>query len=517
MSDSLEKFRSLEIYRRAAKKLRKSFALGEGSAVKRVAAHVPAGGDFTHALALHVIAQEGGFDSWPKMKLAVENAAMGRAGKQDRLKVALYHGQNWVVDQLLAETPDLAGGHFGLHCALYDLAAVRDKLADNPVAATRHYGPRRAILHLAFSKYIHSHVEKIDDMLAVAELLVKNGADVNDLYQDLSEPTAQLSALYGAIGHGNNLILAQWLLENGANPNDGEALYHATELGHLDGLRLLLKHGAKPKGSNALLRALDFNNIEMVRLLLDHGADPNEFHQEKTNGEVPFVIPALHQAARRLCDRAMMDLLLHHGADPNLRHQGISPYAMARVFRNPAAAAALAAAGADQVLTEQEQILADAADGKDTTGRFVDPAKLPNEYRNILRSILHLPGTFDHIRRLVAVGIEYDRPDDQGITPVQIAGWEGLVDMMGYFLKLRPDLSHVNGYGGTLLSTILHGSENSPNRDRRDHIACARLALEQGVALPRKVMEFTGRADMATFLRDWAAQKPGQVIEDTNG
>ena len=89
--------------------------------------------------------------------------------------------------------------------------------------------------------------------------------------------------------------------------------------------------------------------------------------------------------------------------------------------------------------------------------------------------------------------------------------------MMGYFLKLRPDLSHVNGYGGTLLSTIMHGSENSPNRETRDHIACARLALEHGVALPRDVIDFAGCADMSAFLRDWAEEKPGQVIEREDG
>jgi ankyrin repeat protein len=88
----------------------------------------------------------------------------------------------------------------------------------------------------------------------------------------------------------------------------------------------------------------------------------------------------------------------------------------------------------------------------------VDPERLPDAYRNIIRTILHLPGKLDHVKRLVRLGVEFDRPDAEGLTPVQVAGWEGLPDVMAYLLSLGPDLAHQNGYGGTLLSTILHGS-----------------------------------------------------------
>jgi ankyrin repeat protein len=80
-----------------------------------------------------------------------------------------------------------------------------------------------------------------------------------------------LSTLYFAIGHADNMPLARWLLEHGADPNDGESLYHSTELGHHEGLRLLLAHGADPKGTNALLRAMDFHDIEAVRMLMEGG------------------------------------------------------------------------------------------------------------------------------------------------------------------------------------------------------------------------------------------------------
>lgn len=127
--------------------------------------------------------------------------------------------------------------------------------------------------------------------------------------------------------------------------------------------------------------------------------------------------------------------------------------------------------------------------------------------------ILHLPGKLDHLKRLVALGVEYDRPDSEGLTPVQVAGWEGLPEMMAYILSLSPDLSHVNGYGGTLLSTIIHGSENCPQRAERDYLGCLELALRLGVALPRRALTLAGDPEVATFLADWAEAHPGQVVE----
>ena len=152
------------------------------------------------------------------------------------------------------------------------------------------------------------------------------------------------------------------------------------------------------------------------------------------------------------------------------------------------------------------------ADRAADPARFVDPVTLPDIARNIVRDILHLPGKLDHVRRLVAAGVEYDIPDKEGLTPVQVAGWEGLPEVLSYLLSLKPDLGHVNGYGGTLLSTIIHGSENNPARDRRDHVECLRLVLDHGVALPANAVRMAGDPSVSTFLADWAETYPGQVV-----
>lgn len=501
---------SLDQLRRDAKRLHRAFDAKDPGAHQRLAQHPPGKpAPYAHADYLHVIAQENGFASWPRLKLAAETIGLDRAAKQQRLKVALAHGQNWVVEQLLADTPDLAEGALGLQIALYDRAAVEAALARDPKAAVTPRGPRLPICHLAFSKWIHARPEREADMLAIAEALVAHGADVNAGVA-LPGTDHQLSALYGAIGHANNMVLGRWLLEHGADPNDNESLYHATELGHHEGLKLLLAHGADPKGTNALFRAMDFHDVTAVRLLLEHGAKVEDYNVGPVGGEAPWVIPALFQAARRGSPPEMIALLLDHGADVHGSYKGATTYACARVYGNADLAKALEARGVDTTLSEVERHLASAAQGKATPGALKG-ADIPAPFDNLMREILHLPGRLPQVRQLVQLGLDPDKPDAEGLTPVQIAGWEGLPEVLDYFLSLGPDLQHINGYGGTLVSTILHGSENCPERETRDHATCLTRVLEAGALLTRSEIAFAGRADLAEIMTEWAAAHPDKL------
>lgn len=493
---------SLETLRRRAKALKRAAGACDAEAMARAAAILDKAGPITHADALHVVAREEGADSWPKLKLAREVEAEDRAQLVERLERALYLGRHWIVRDLLEQAPDLASDNFGLQCALYDIKAVDAALARDPGLAVRAVGTRRPILHLAFSRHLHGG-GRAGTMIAVADALLAAGADVDDGF--LPEPSSdhQLSALYGAIGHGDNMVLGRWLLHHGANPNDNESLYHATELGHHEGLKLLLSHGAIPDGTNALYRAMDFGDVEAVRMLLGAGATPDD-------GQ----INAMGHAARRWCGVEMAELLLAHGADPNARTGGRSAYAMARVHGNHVLARVLEAHGANTVLTDVEAQLARAADGKMRPNDWIDMAMVDGEYRHLITRLTSHTGTLDHIRRLVAMGFDANATDEFGMPPFHMAGWEGLPDKLDYFLSLRPDLSHVNGYGGTLFSTILHGAENCLHLADRDHLGCMRLALDHGVALPRSALAAQLSAQMFEFLADWAEERPGQVVDE---
>jgi hypothetical protein len=148
---------------------------------------------------------------------------------------------------MLEADPDLPLGNIGLACCFYLRTRSRMLHAD-PEAATRKAPLAPPLTILAQSHAIHLYPERKADMLAIADLLLARGADVNAGLPAYEGSDHMLSTLYFAIGHADNMPLAKWLLEHGADPNDGESLYHATELGHHEGLRLLLAHGADPSG-----------------------------------------------------------------------------------------------------------------------------------------------------------------------------------------------------------------------------------------------------------------------------
>ncbi|MGF1475977.1 MAG: ankyrin repeat domain-containing protein [Geminicoccaceae bacterium] len=419
----------------------------------------------------------------------------------EKLKRALYFGRKQVVRDLLDEDPGIPQQDLGLQIATYDLEAVRTALAD-PSKAREPIGVRTPILHLAFSKYIHMAPDKRNEMLAIADLLLANGADPNDGFSPEPEADYRLSALYGALGHADNMPLAAWLLDHGANPDDGESLYHSTELGHHEGLKLLIRHGANPRGTNALLRALDFDDREAVRLLLDQGADPDETIPDHPDGLSFGVIPALHQAARRCCSADTADLLLERGADPLRRWNGHTAHALAKIYGNQAVAQLLASKGHAETLSPLEAALAACAEGR-APKQPIDPAALGDEDKRLITRIVQKPDRLDHVKALVEAGLDPNQADEQNLPPLHLAGWVGLPPHVAYLLTLSPDLAHKNNYGGDALGTVIHGAEFAPDRAERDHIGCARLLLEAGAELRPGHIEGTGSEDMAAFLRGW--------------
>jgi len=420
----------------------------------------------------------------------------------EALKLALYHGHHDRIAAILRADPAVGRANFGLMCALYDAEGVSEALASDRAAAVTPVGPRTPILHLAFSRHISGRGSP-EAMAEVARALLAAGADPSDAFEPWPGAGHRLSALYGAIGHADNPALAQILLEAGASPDDCESLYHATELGHSDGLRLLLAHGARPEGTNALLRALDFDNAQMVAMLLAAGADPDEALATGGPG-------ALHQAARRMCGARVTDLLLAAGAKADAPWNGITAYALAVAHGNAIVAEMLAHVGADRSLAPEEQTLAAAAEGEDTGDARLDEARLPDEYRLLLCRLAGRAGALPHIRRLVALGLDPDVADEAGLLPLHLAAWEGRLETMTYFLSFGPDIEEINGYGGTLLTTILHGAGARHAGGGHDPEGCLRLALEAGALVPEAAIS-SAPGPLATILEQWLRLHPDRL------
>ncbi|QHQ36650.1 ankyrin repeat domain-containing protein [Algicella marina] len=493
----------LETYRRAAKVLKKAFHAGDAQALATLRAHVVTA-EPKHSDFLHAIAREAGAESWPKLKHALELAGLTREEQMRRLMHASIFGHGWRIDQLLAQDPGLARGSMALATALYRRADVARMLEKDPTAATRVEGIRSPILTLAFSRYHAVAPAARDDMLAIAEMLLDRGADVNDSYQPEPNSPHRLSALYGAIGHSRNLPLARWLLEHGAATDDDESLYHSTEMGHAEGLRLLLGHGARVSGTNALPRAIDFKDAEMVRLLLEHGANPDEAVEDHPSGEPIDSIPALHHAARRWAGADVAALLLDHGADATRVWHGHTPYATARIYGNAEVAQFLASRGHATPLDPLEQALAACAEGRPAPR--IDGSALSCADREIMAQVVLEKDRLYHLRALVEAGLDINAPDYMGMTPLHFAVWGGLPEQTAFLLTRNPDLDHVNKYGGDTFGTLIHGADNRTDTAERDHIACADLLFAAGLRPTPVQLRGTGYEPLARHLEDRIAE-----------
>jgi hypothetical protein len=147
------------------------------------------------------------------------------------------------------------------------------------------------LLYICFS--VFASVDLARDLLA-------RGADPNVTFKN---EYGDMPALYGAAGVIHNPELTRVLLEAGANADDGESPYHATEAEDPECLRLVLSYGGRPEPI-VLAHALDYDHPEHVKVLLGAGADPRDL--------LPF-------AVRRGRGPEILRLLVEHGAQLEAR------------------------------------------------------------------------------------------------------------------------------------------------------------------------------------------------------
>jgi ankyrin repeat protein len=167
---------------------------------------------------------------------------------------------------VLVESPDLVAGSSYLACAIGDEDALQAATKADPAWVNRPGGPLRLPPLVGITHSSLCQVPEFRERLhRCARLLLSAGADPNQRIglrwppASVSAPDDDhpLSALYGAAGKNHDPELTKILLDAGADPNDGESLYHSLETSTCT--RLLLEHGARIAGNNALYRALDFD------------------------------------------------------------------------------------------------------------------------------------------------------------------------------------------------------------------------------------------------------------------
>ena len=294
----------LDHLKKQAKLLLRLYRNGDPAAIERFAAHLPAAANRSadEILALRFrlhdaqscVAREYGFPSWADLSLYVASAAFARDHRGDDVRswLALVYGGDVtggydspkprLAAHLWNQQPDRFGEDLSIACAVGNVDLVAQAISADPDWINRPLGPFKLPPPIAVTHSRLAALPEFFQLRACAQALLRAGADPNQRIfnryppasLDAPDENGPLSALYGAAGVNRDPILTELLLDAGADPNDGESLYHSLEKPECT--LLLLRRGARIAGTNALPRSLDMKEAEALELLLAHGADPNE-------------------------------------------------------------------------------------------------------------------------------------------------------------------------------------------------------------------------------------------------
>jgi ankyrin repeat protein len=426
----------------------------------------------------------------------------------ERFLAAVREHRPFEVLELLERDAELAGRELCVDCARGDDARVATWLARDPEAAARPRAPGDwpPLLYASASPLGARSAAEAEALARVVTRLLAAGASPNTyvLWQPDDEHS-RLPALYYASSLGNAAV-ARVLLEHGAEPNDGESIYHAAEFFHERCLELLLQHGGDVSGRHARWHntPLYFNLGHRegglhtatadrgIRWLLEHGADP-----EVTSGE--DVETALHCAARVGRRAEIVAWLVAHGAQVSRRtRSGATPYALALRHGHVATAASLADHGADvNAVRDVDRLIAacaaaDAAAAHALLARAPDLVRsLGDEAGEVLGRAVER-GETAPVALLLELGFPAEGVPGAGETPLHRAAWHGRHGALALLLtrKVRVNVRD-HTFGCSALAWACHGSANCRDADP-DYVRCVDLLIDAG-------------ADRTTAINRWGA------------
>jgi ankyrin repeat protein len=504
-----------EHLKKQAKALLRLYRQGDADAVARFVRFLPAAANRTHdeavalGLRLHdaqsCLAREYGFASWADLDAFVEANAVAqheRAGLIRRWLDLAYGGdvtgrfdpaRPRVAAQLLQTHPELVAADPYVACAAGDLDAVARATAADPAWVARAGGALKLPPLVAVT---HSRLGQLpgfaERLRACAQHLLAAGADPNLQIGNRFPPASvaapdksgPLSALYGAAGVNRDPLLTGMLLAAGADPNDGESLYHSLE--NPACTRVLLEHGARVGGTNALRRALDMPEADALELLLAHGGDPNE-----PAGPGPtetWGAPLLRAIAVRRSARHVAALLAA-GADPRAQTaSGVSAYRLAMQAGLSDVAEVLRAAGAEEPLGPEDAFVAACARGDAIEARRIRaahpelPGSLPADRLRLLPDAAAW-GSADSVRSMVELGWPVAaRGGDWDASALNHAVLRGDAALTAFLLAHGASWRETQGFGSDVLGTLSWASVNEPENDGQpDWAACARALMAHGL------------------------------------
>lgn len=461
--------------RAQARDLLAAWRAGDAAALARAAPY-RVGPQPRLAHAQLVLAREHGFASWTQLLHEVERrqaAALDDAAFTDRV-LALALGRGWDAPQparalALAQTRPAARRPPAVALAL------GERVPTDPHAPLAGLAPLALVAFSALARLDACR----DALLAAAHTLLAQGADANAVLHDGG---VDLPLLYGAVARAQSLPLVQALLAAGAEPNDGESLYHATEQADPRFVAALVAAGARWAGTNALLRLLDREDLPALAQALALGAD---VHERGPGGRT-----ALHHALLRGRSAAVVARLLAAGADPRLADDdGLDAFAHARRLGDAEVLAALGPApSAGRALAPAEALLAACAAADEAAARpllAADPGaivRLPPAALRLLPDQAQR-GRLASVRLMLALGWPVDVAGDWEASALNQAAFRGDAAMVRLLLEHGARWHERNGFGGDALGSCLHAAANQP-LPAGDYAAVLGLLLADGAPPP---------------------------------
>ena len=421
-----------------------------------------------------------------------------------RFLTAVRDDQLARAQTMLDAEPMLVHDSILIAAAVGDAGVVRTFLAADTSLATDTIPPDHTepIIYAVYAGLKRALGVTIDAQLDVVRASLDAGASANASVP-LPDVSDRIPVLYFPCV-ANAVAVARLLLERGANPTDGESVYHAAQHDHRECLTLLQEFGADlsrgpaqfgntPLHFLAAHRATNPLSPKVVRgmqWLLEHGADPNvasygahQGHPRARPGETP-----LQRAAAAGHGEPVIRMLVLHGADISARRaDGAAAYALAVRAGNASAAEYLASVGADStLLTPIDQLLGACATVDEASARAIAAAH-PGIIDTLLpaeREALGLAVTDDRldvVQLMVSLGWPLTQEGEWGGTPLHWAAWNGRVAMVTLLLAHGAPVNlRDTRYGSSPVGWVSHGSLHCDRGNDADYPAIVHLLLDAG-------------------------------------
>jgi ankyrin repeat protein len=458
-------------------------------------ASIPSPGKFSGPIKLadvqFALARAYGFKSWPRLKAFVEAQAHTPAERGDLLLKELF-GDNWPLRQELYERrAELPADNIFVAAVLGNVAAVESLLAADPTLAQRVGGPKKtqAITYAAHARFFLVDDTYLTRQQRIIELLLANGADPNSAApNEDGDGRGRLSALYGCCRQPGNPAVAKMLLDAGANPDDGESLYHSSELADTTCLELVLAAGVPDQHREfCIVRALDEENPAAVAVYLKYGTNPNH----------------LHWALFRQRSLAVIQLLVEHGADVNEickkhwllgRIEGLTPVQVAERAGSSEIVQYLLAHGATDNRTPADRLIGacwrqdlDAVRTILEEHPGVVASMTSREHSNVATAAR--AGRLKVVQLMLDAGLDMEVPaDDLNATGLLYAATTGDAPMVEMFLRRGARIDVKHSYGGQPLGSAIYCAAHF-NPDRTTYAKTVRLLLDAGCVPRAKDLE----------------------------